>query len=533
MEEKLKDIQKKAVEFWQKYDKKQKTLMISITAAVLITLIIMAIVMTRPTYKLLIECESSVEAADVTTILNENGIGYTAENDGLNIYVEEDDYINCTYIIAQNGIVAEAFDFESYMENTGFSTTSKDSDRMWKVYLEDNMRLTLEKLDYVKSADVMFNLPENKLTVLESKEETYVSVKLDLKKSMPEGAAQGIAQFIATAVGNPTTNSITIIDNAGRTLYQGSSNYTDGDTLSISVQDSIINRFYSEVVGNATKALTATGIFSNVSVSPYLDIDFSKSTEVDTEYRNPDEVIQNEYTYTSEGASTSGGVPGTDSNDDDTTYYISTGDGTNTSVEIRKTEYAVSQKITSVEGQVGTCHRDKSTIAVTVSKYVYHYQDLLEEAGSLDDMTWEEYIEENKDPEKMEFDENLYDVVAKATGIPRDSITIYATIIPIFEATSDEGDFVSNILPIIIAVVILLLLGFMVWRSLKPIEVNEVEPELSVDELLSATREQQGPVEDIDLEEKSETRKAIEKFVDENPEAAALLLRNWLNDEWE
>ena len=103
----------------------------------------------------------------------------------------------------------------------------------------------------------------------------------------------------------------------------------------------------------------------------------------------------------------------------------------------------------------------------------------------------------------------------------------------IFEATSDEGDFVSNILPIIIAVVILLLLGFMVWRSLKPIEVNEVEPELSVDELLSATREQQGPVEDIDLEEKSETRKAIEKFVDENPEAAALLLRNWLNDEWE
>ena len=25
----------------------------------------------------------------------------------------------------------------------------------------------------------------------------------------------------------------------------------------------------------------------------------------------------------------------------------------------------------------------------------------------------------------------------------------------------------------------------------------------------------------------------IEKFVDENPDAAALLLRNWLNDDWE
>ncbi len=533
MDEKLKDIQKKAVEFWKKYDKKQKTLMISITAAVLITLVILAIVMTRPTYKLLIECADSVEAADVTNILKENAIEYTTENDGLNVYVEEENYVNCTYLIAQNGIVARAFTLEAYLENSSFSTTSEDSNRMWKVYLEDNMRLTLEKLDYVKTADVMFNLPENKLTVLEDDEETYVSVKLELKKSMPDGAAEGIAQFIATAVGNPTTNSITIIDNAGRTLYQGSSNYTDGDTLSVSVQESIINRFYSEVVGNATKALTATGIFSNVSVSPYLDIDFSKKSEVDTEYRNPDEVVKNEYTYTSEGASTSGGVPGTDSNDDDTTYYIDTGNGTNTSVEIKKTEYAVSQKITSIEGQVGTCNRDQSSIAVTVSKYVYHYQDQLEEAGALDEMTWEEYIETNKDPVVMEFDEGLYDVVAKATGIPQEAITIYATIIPMFEASSDDGDFVTNILPIIIAVVILVLLAFMVWRSLRPIEINESEPELLVEDLLSATRDKQVPIEEIDLEEKSETRKAIEKFVDENPEAAALLLRNWLNDDWE
>ena len=66
MDEKLKDIQKKAVEFWKKYDKKQKTLIISVTAAVLITLIVMAVVLTRPTYKLLIECSNTVEAADVT-----------------------------------------------------------------------------------------------------------------------------------------------------------------------------------------------------------------------------------------------------------------------------------------------------------------------------------------------------------------------------------------------------------------------------------------------------------------------------------
>lgn len=63
--------------------------------------------------------------------------------------------------------------------------------------------------------------------------------------------------------------------------------------------------------------------------------------------------------------------------------------------------------------------------------------------------------------------------------------------------------------------------------------VEETEPELSVEDMLATTKENRQPVEDIDIQDKSETRVAIEKFVDENPEAVALLLRNWLNDGWE
>ena len=56
---------------------------------------------------------------------------------------------------------------------------------------------------------------------------------------------------------------------------------------------------------------------------------------------------------------------------------------------------------------------------------------------------------------------------------------------------------------------------------------------MSVEVMLATTKENQPAVDDIDIQEKSETRKAIEKFVDENPEAVALLLRNWLNDGWD
>ena len=60
----------------------------------------------------------------------------------------------------------------------------------------------------------------------------------------------------------------------------------------------------------------------------------------------------------------------------------------------------------------------------------------------------------------------------------------------------------------------------------------ETEPELSVEELLAATQEPE--LSDIKLNEKSEPKRVIEKFVDEDPESVARLLRNWLSeDEWE
>ena len=77
---------------------------------------------------------------------------------------------------------------------------------------------------------------------------------------------------------------------------------------------------------------------------------------------------------------------------------------------------------------------------------------------------------------------------------------------------------------------ILGLLAFVILRSMKETKTEETEEELSVESLLQSTPTD--TLEDIELEEKSETRKMIEKFVDENPEAVANLLRNWLSEDW-
>ena len=78
--------------------------------------------------------------------------------------------------------------------------------------------------------------------------------------------------------------------------------------------------------------------------------------------------------------------------------------------------------------------------------------------------------------------------------------------------------------------IILGVLAFVILHSMGQKQEVEVEEELSVESLLQSTQEPD--VGDIEVETKSETRKMIEKFVDDNPESAANLLRNWLNEDW-
>ena len=93
---------------------------------------------------------------------------------------------------------------------------------------------------------------------------------------------------------------------------------------------------------------------------------------------------------------------------------------------------------------------------------------------------------------------------------------------------------VTDILQIVLILVILGLLAFIIIRSMwtsKKVEEEPEQPEqLSVEQLLESQPEEQ--LVDIEMDQGSETKRLIEKFVDENPEAAATLLRNWLNEDF-
>ena len=130
-------------------------------------------------------------------------------------------------------------------------------------------------------------------------------------------------------------------------------------------------------------------------------------------------------------------------------------------------------------------------------------------------------------------DDQTKALVEKATGFPANNIEVQAYEVPIFYPKETSAtEVATNYLQFVLAILIVALLCFVVFKGMKPVEVTELEPELSVEALLATTKENQS-LEDIEFSDKSATRQQIERFVDENPEEVALLLRNWLNDDWD
>ena len=150
--------------------------------------------------------------------------------------------------------------------------------------------------------------------------------------------------------------------------------------------------------------------------------------------------------------------------------------------------------------------------------------------GELEGVSWEEYKLANETRTRLEVDEDLVTAVANATGISAESISLVAYSENVFFDAEGSAISVTDIIQIVLIIVILALLAFVVLRSMRGEKHEDVEEELSVETLLQSNPEMQ--LEDITVEGESEERKLINKFVDENPEAAANLLRNWLNEDW-
>ena len=87
MAEKLKELPGKALEWWNKFTSRQKTIIIAIVAIVIFTFAIIVYTFSRPQYTRLGTYESSKTAAEIVKILDDAGITHKESTDAMTIDV--------------------------------------------------------------------------------------------------------------------------------------------------------------------------------------------------------------------------------------------------------------------------------------------------------------------------------------------------------------------------------------------------------------------------------------------------------------
>lgn len=141
-------------------------------------------------------------------------------------------HLFCTTLLAASLLTAcgsknpEAQSYKEYELNfeEKSALTEEDKQRQYLAYLENYIKDNLlEPLSEVKNASVTLQSPMNSENTISSNEEISVAVVLELRNELSTDSTAELADCLATAVGNTSTNKITIMDANGNMLFSDDS----------------------------------------------------------------------------------------------------------------------------------------------------------------------------------------------------------------------------------------------------------------------------------------------------------------------
>ncbi|MBQ3781877.1 MAG: hypothetical protein IIT46_13580 [Lachnospiraceae bacterium] len=538
MLDRLKEIPVKLLEFWNKYTARQRIIIISVLVTIILAIGILSFVLLRTQYTHLVTLADEKSVQELESILDTEGIAHRHKkvSTGFEIEVDQTKTTDATLLMGSNEIVGKNSSDLDWKEALGssISTTESEKNKKYTLAFQSEIRTYLKSIEGVKEAYVSINAPEDDGTIFAENQETSVAVMIDISDDFDKTVVEGMARYLATAVGNPDTDMVTIVDMQSNLLFDGQSSDTLSGTANSTAE---FQERLRAVIKNDLKQMLLKANYNEVEIgATNVQFNLDQVSSLFTEYSTPEGAEQGPYSesyeYSTEGNSGSGGIPGTDSNANDTDYMITDGTTTNNKTTLNKYKYDVNKKETTTVEAVGAMKPAESSLAIVLKTYKYYDEVQMAKNGELDNTDFETFKSENDTPTQLEVSDEVVDLIAKATGISTSNISVMSYEQPVFTPKEKSNTVYSNLMMIILAVLIVALLIFVVFKGTAPVEITELEPELSVEQLLATTKENQS-LEDIEFGEMSETRRLIEKFVDENPEAVANLLRNWISDDWD
>lgn len=524
MGEKVKSIAAGAKQRWQALSKKIKIIIGVGLLAVLVTLGILAVVLSNQPYATLFADLNQTDMSAILTYLSDNGITqYKVEGD--TILVPENQEAALKAQVLQAGYPSSGYGYDTYFDNVGSLTTESERNQVTLYALQDRMQAVIRNFDGVKEAAVLLTPGEDNTYVLDSSNKVdasaNVTVTMEDGKTLTDDQVKAIRNLVSSGLAGLNVENVTISDTYGNT-YSNGDDFTDlQDTSALKMK--LEEQWNNNIRTRVMQALLPLYGEGNVQVSVNTVVDVDRTYTDSTNYTqeedaegNDDSIIgsqiwENQVVRGTEDQA--GGVAGTATNSDLNTYVEEQmqPDGTEEVISSSgQNDYLVDTEKQQVERTAGYI-RDVM-VSVTINQEVAggtNTADLYSHVGRAAG------ISQAEQAEKISIlVAPFYEEPAPAPVVPVElpGWAIYAAI----------G---GGVLFLLLLVVILLIHR----RRVKKRRQLAEEEALAAAQMVPAAAPQPDIME-MQTEKSMELRQDVRKFAEENPEIAAQMVKNWLRE---
>jgi len=162
------------------------------------------------------------DAALVVEKLKESNTPYRLTGDGTTIMVPEAVVYDVRLSTAKDGIPKGGHVGFEIFDKTEFGTTEFVQNINQTRAIQGELARTITAFDEVKTARVMIVMPKDSVFVEEVKKPS-ASILLELNSDLDKEKVTAIAHLVASAIQDLTPKDVTIVDTAGRILFEGKS----------------------------------------------------------------------------------------------------------------------------------------------------------------------------------------------------------------------------------------------------------------------------------------------------------------------
>jgi flagellar M-ring protein FliF len=478
--------------FIQRLTLRQKITIVGVTILSIAAIVALVSFASRPSYGTLFTNLSAPDASKVVEKLKEKGVPFALENEGKTILVPKSQMFELRLALAGEGLPQTGMIGYEIFDRTNLGVSDFVQKVNYRRAIEGELARTILQLDEVEGARVHIVVPEKTLFSEDAKKATAsVVLKLNSGRPLKPEMIQGILHLVASSVEGLDASNVTVLDSRGTLLSDNSK----GNTLAAltSTQYELQQRVENYLAQKGQRMLEGVLGNGNVIVQVNAELDFRQVERTLEQYDPDNTTVRSEQSTEEKNASASG-------------------NRTNT-----VTNYEINKTIEHIIENQGNIKR------LSVAALINGTQKVSEKDGE----KVVDYV-----PRPQQELNQLTDIIKRAVGYNAGRSDEISVVNLPFDTHGEKDDFIYRDSPkwveeVLIGVAILGAL-YLIFSLLKRFKVRYNEAMQTVmSDPLSAGIDGKGFVTQI-ISSSMDQRKRIAKYVHEQPDQAARLIKIWL-----